>query len=88
MEVKTISVGPITNFYAIEENGKTMLPAIRDCVRSSRRAEEMGLDIQGVVKGTLTIGSYFSVSSMWSGYTLCAAKRTISGGSGDCDTVL
>ena len=25
MEVKTISVGPITNFYAIEENGKTML---------------------------------------------------------------
>ncbi len=25
MEIKTISVGPITNFYAIEENGKTML---------------------------------------------------------------
>ena len=25
MEVKTISVGPITNFYAVEENGKTML---------------------------------------------------------------
>lgn len=25
MEVKTIAVGPITNFYAVEENGKTML---------------------------------------------------------------
>lgn len=49
----------------LTENGKTMLPAIRDFVRSNRRAEEMGLDIQGVVKGTLTIGSYFSVSSMW-----------------------
>lgn len=25
MEIKTISVGPISNFYAVEENGKTML---------------------------------------------------------------
>ena len=49
----------------LTENGKSMLPAIRDIVRANRRAEEMGLDIQGVVKGTLTIGSYFSVSSMW-----------------------
>ena len=25
MEIKTIAVGPISNFYAVEENGKTML---------------------------------------------------------------
>ena len=24
MEIKTISVGPISNFYAVEENGKTV----------------------------------------------------------------
>ena len=29
----------------LTENGKAMLPAIRDLVRSNRRAEEMGLDI-------------------------------------------
>ena len=49
---------------AVTENGKAMLPYFRDIVRAQKNAWEMCMDIQGVLKGALTIGSYFSVSTM------------------------
>lgn len=51
-----------TRGVAVTENGKAMLPYFRDIVRTQKNTWEMCLDIQGVLKGALTIGSYFSVS--------------------------
>ncbi len=45
------------------ENGKSMIPIFRDIVRANKNAEEMSSAINGILKGSLTIGSYFSVSS-------------------------
>ncbi len=45
------------------ENGKAMIPIFRDIVRTNKNAEEMSSAINGILKGSLTIGSYFSVSS-------------------------
>lgn len=45
-------------------NGERMLPFFRDVIRSQRMAEETGASIRGVLSGVLTIGCYFSVSSM------------------------
>lgn len=47
----------------LTENGKTMLPVFRDLVRVNRRAEQMSMDIRGIVSGTLTIGCYYSIST-------------------------
>lgn len=45
-------------------NGKQMLPLLREIVRSHRMAEETSASITGVLSGILTIGCYYSVSSM------------------------
>ena len=49
----------------LTENGKLMLPYFREIVESSQIAQEMSDDIKGVVRGSITIACYFSVSSMW-----------------------
>ena len=49
----------------LTENGKLMLPYFREIVESSQVAQEMSDDIKGVVRGSITIACYFSVSSMW-----------------------
>lgn len=49
----------------LTENGRLMLPHLREIVRATRMAEELGADILGAVKGTITVGCYYSVSSMW-----------------------
>lgn len=45
-------------------NGKEMLPAIRDIVRAQERAQQTALEINHITRGVLTIGGYFSISSM------------------------
>ncbi len=40
-----------------------MIPIFRDIVRANKNAEETSSAINGIWKGSLTIGSYFSVSS-------------------------
>ena len=42
-----------------------MLPYFMEIVESSQVAQEMSDDIKGVVRGSITIACYFSVSSMW-----------------------
>lgn len=49
----------------LTENGKTMLPKLRSIVQAQKQANELSASIRGVVQGTLTIGSYFSVSAIW-----------------------
>lgn len=49
---------------SLTENGKMMLPAARSVLNSISNAEQLSADIRGVVKGVLTIGSYYSISSM------------------------
>lgn len=46
-------------------NGEAMIPAFREIVRAHRYASEIGTDIRGILSGTLTIGSYYSVSALW-----------------------
>lgn len=48
----------------LTENGKSLLPYFREIVRAQKSMEELCGDISGMRKGTLTIGSYFSISSM------------------------
>lgn len=48
----------------LTENGKLMLPAFRELVCSGRNAEQLAAEIKGIVSGVLTIGSYYSVSTM------------------------
>jgi DNA-binding transcriptional LysR family regulator len=50
---------------ALTENGRRMLPHLREIVRAERVAEESGAEIRGVVSGTLTVGSYYSISAIW-----------------------
>ena len=49
----------------LTENGKIMLPKLRSIVQAQKQANELSASIRGVVQGTLTIGSYFSVSAIW-----------------------
>lgn len=48
----------------LTENGKLMLPAARSVINSISNAEQLSADIRGTVQGVLTIGSYYSISSM------------------------
>ena len=48
----------------LTENGKLMLPAFRELVYAAKNAEQLGAQINGVVSGSLTIGSYYSISTM------------------------
>ncbi len=45
------------------ENGKIMIPVFREIVRAHQNAQELQSEIQGLLKGTITIGTYFSVSA-------------------------
>lgn len=49
----------------LSENGLLLLPKIRDIVHANKVVEEMSADILGSVKGTITIGCYYSISAMW-----------------------
>ena len=45
-------------------NGKTVLPYLEETVRAARLTHETSASILGLLSGTLTIGCYYSVSSM------------------------
>jgi len=49
----------------LTENGKAMVPVFRDILHAHKNAEQLGADIRGVVRGSLSVGSYFSVSAIW-----------------------
>lgn len=49
---------------ALTPNGEAILPYLKDTLRSARLAHETGESIRGLLSGTLTIGCYYSVSSM------------------------
>ena len=46
------------------ENGRAMIPIFREIVRAQKSAEEASSEIRGMLRGVLTIGSYYSVSAM------------------------
>ena len=48
----------------LTENGKTMVPAFRSIVSAYHNASQVSSDIRGMVNGSLTIGSYFSISAV------------------------
>lgn len=47
----------------LTENGRKMLPYFRDIVRAYRSMEQTSADVRGTVQGSVTIGSYYSVSA-------------------------
>lgn len=49
----------------LTENGRSMVPLFREIVRAQKNAEQYSQDIKGIVQGTVTVGSYFSISAMW-----------------------
>ena len=49
---------------ALTENGKTMLPLFREIVLACRNAEELASDIRGVLRGNVTIGTYYSAATI------------------------
>lgn len=49
----------------LTENGKLMIPYFREIVDANQVATQVSEEIKGVVRGSITIGCYFSVSSMW-----------------------
>ena len=49
----------------LTENGQLMLPYFREIVDANQVAVEVSEEIKGLVRGSITIGCYFSVSSMW-----------------------
>lgn len=48
----------------LTENGKIMLPLFREIVRSRQNAEQVSAEICGMIRGTLTIGCYYSISRL------------------------
>lgn len=48
----------------LSENGKVMFQSIEKIVDSAQNALQLASDIKGIIKGTITIGSYFSISAM------------------------
>ncbi|MCC6094710.1 MAG: LysR family transcriptional regulator [Eubacterium sp.] len=53
------------NGVQLTENGRMMLPSIREMVRAGRVAEQISSDIRGIVTGSVTLGCYYSVSAIW-----------------------
>ncbi|MBS4912605.1 MAG: LysR family transcriptional regulator [Veillonella sp.] len=49
---------------ALTENGRIMYPHIKEIVDVNRRAREVSDNIRGVIKGAITVGCYYSVSSI------------------------
>lgn len=47
----------------LTENGREMLPFIRRLVQDQQQIREMSADICGMLRGTLTIGCYWSISA-------------------------
>jgi len=49
---------------SLTENGKAMLPLFQDIVRSHSNAKEFSSHLTGLLKGTLNIGTYYSISAL------------------------
>jgi DNA-binding transcriptional LysR family regulator len=63
----------------LTENGRRMLPHLRELVRAQRVAEESGAEIRGVLSGALTVGSYYSISAIWMPTVLNAFEKDYPG---------
>lgn len=63
----------------LTENGKLMLPLLREIVRAHRNAEQLGAEIGGAVTGTLSIGCYYSISALWMPKILTAFRARYPG---------
>ena len=49
----------------LTENGKAILPFFREIVRAQQKARQFSAEICGIIKGSLTIGCYYSISALW-----------------------
>ena len=63
----------------LTENGKLMLPLLREVVRAHHNAEQLSAEIGGVSKGSLTIGCYYSISALWMPEDPDGVPRPLSG---------
>lgn len=48
----------------LTENGRGLMPFFREMVRSYKSAEQYSADIRGTITGSVTIGSYYSISAI------------------------
>lgn len=49
----------------LTENGKAILPFFREIVRTQQKTQQFSAEICGIIKGSLTIGCYYSISALW-----------------------
>ena len=49
----------------LTENGRLMLPAIRDVLNQEERMRQTAADINGISVGSVTIGAYSSIATHW-----------------------
>lgn len=49
----------------LTDNGHRILPLLENIVRACQQVEEYSGDICGLVRGTVSVGCYYSVSFMW-----------------------
>ena len=49
---------------SLTENGKSMLPLFTEIVRAHSNAKEFSSHLTGLLRGTLNIGTYFSISAL------------------------
>ena len=48
----------------LTENGRGLMPFFREMVRSYKSAEQYSADVRGTITGSVTIGSYYSISAI------------------------
>ena len=48
----------------LTENGRGLMPFFREMIRSYNSAEQYSADIRGTIRGSVTIGSYYSISAI------------------------
>jgi len=48
----------------LTENGKAMLPMFQEIVRAHQNAKEFSSNITGLIRGSLKIGTYYSISAL------------------------
>ncbi len=49
----------------LTEDGKKMMPIFGDMVKAQEKAEQVSNEINGMLRGSVTVGSYYSIASNW-----------------------
>ena len=63
----------------LTQNGKMILPLLQQVVYTQQKVQQFSAEICGIVKGSLTVGCYYSISAMWMPQILTAFRSQFPG---------